>query len=196
MIYRFSLLRRPPAAAQGALAAHMIESQLDEIDIRILHTLQSDARISNVELARRVHLSPSPCLTRVRALERAGVIQRYVSLVNPLAVGFGVNVFLQISLETQARGALNSFENALRDRPEVVECYAMTGDWDYLLRVVLPDIEALEKFLVNELSRIPRISRIKSSFALKQVKYETALPLLLPEHKPRTKPRRTRSGGL
>ncbi len=173
----------------------MVDIQLDEVDIRILQNLQADARVSNVELARRVHLSPSPCLTRVKALEKAGVIRRYVSLLNPLAVGLGVSVFLQISLETQVRAALDRFENAVRDRPGVLECYAMTGDWDYLLRVVLPDIDALEKFLVNELSRIPGISRIKSSFALKQVKYETALPLPLPKQKPGTKARRIRSDG-
>jgi Lrp/AsnC family leucine-responsive transcriptional regulator len=131
----------------------------------------------------------------VKALEKAGVTRRYVLLVNPLAVGLGVSVFLQISLESQARAALDSFENAVRDRPEVLECYAMTGAWDYLLRVVLPDIEALEKFLVNELSRVPGISRIQSSFALKQVKYETALPLPLPDQRPRMKHRRIRSGG-
>jgi Lrp/AsnC family leucine-responsive transcriptional regulator len=169
----------------------MIENLLDEIDIRILHHLQADARVSNVELARRVRLSPSACLTRVKALERTGVIRRNVWLVNPQAVGLGVSVFLQISLESQVRAALDSFESAVRDKPQVLECYAMTGAWDYLLRVVLPDIEALEKFMVNELSRIPGVSRIQSSFALKQVKYETALPLPLPD----TKPRRIRSRG-
>ncbi len=172
----------------------MTVNLLDEIDIRILQYLQADARLSNVELARRVHLSPSACLTRVKALE-GGVIRQYVSLVNPQAVGLGVSVFLQISLESQVRAALDRFENAVRDRPAVLECYAMTGAWDYLLRVVLPDIEALEKFLGSELSRIPGISRIQTSFALKQVKYETALPLPLPDKK-RKKPRRIGSGSL
>jgi Lrp/AsnC family leucine-responsive transcriptional regulator len=168
--------------------------RLDEIDIRILHLLQTDARLSNVELARRVNLSPSPCLTRVRALERTGVIQRYVSLLNPLAVGLGVSVFIQISLETQSHAAFETFEAAVRDRPEVMECYVMTGDSDYLLRVVLPDIVALEKFVVNELSRIPGIARIKSSFALKQVKYETALPLPSPSEAARHAPSGFRRG--
>ena len=167
----------------------MTEYRLDEIDIRILHNLQVDGRLSNVELARRVHLSPSPCLARVKALEESGVIQRYVSLLNPLAVGLGVSVFIQVSLKTQGRTALKSFEGAVRERPEVVECYVMTGDTDYLLRVVLPDIAALEKFLLDELSRFPGISRITSSFALKQVKYETALPLPLTGQRPRTKTR-------
>ena len=171
----------------------MTNSNLDEIDIRILHNLQADARLSNVELARRVHLSPSPCLARVKALEKSGVIQRYVSLLNPLAVGLGVNVFIQISLKTQTRTALKSFESAVRNRPEVMECYVMTGDTDYLLRVVLPDIATVEKFIVDELSRFPGISRITSSFALKQVKYETALPLPPPEKKQQKKGRRGRS---
>jgi DNA-binding Lrp family transcriptional regulator len=166
---------------------------LDEIDIRILHNLQADANLSNVELARRVNLSPSPCLARVRALEKAGVIQRYVSLLNPLAVGLGVSVFIQIRLENQVRATLETFEAAVRDKPEVMECYVMTGDADYLLRVALPDIVALERFLLDELSRIPGISRINSSFALKQVKYETALPLPSPQEEPRTNPRSTRS---
>jgi DNA-binding Lrp family transcriptional regulator len=170
----------------------MTNYPLDEIDIRILQNLQTDARLSNVELARRVHLSPSPCLTRVRALEKAGVIQRYVSLLNPLAVGLGVSVFIQISLKTTGRAALKSFESAVSERPEVMECYVMTGDTDYLLRVVLSDIAALERFLVDDLSRIPAISRIVSSFALKQVKYETALPLPSLEQKPRTNAGRAR----
>jgi Lrp/AsnC family leucine-responsive transcriptional regulator len=173
----------------------MTVNRLDEIDTSILHNLMADARVSNIELARRVHLSASACLTRVKALEKAGVIQRYVSLVNPLAVGLGVSVFLQISLETQVRAALDKFEKSVRDRPEVLDCYAMTGDWDYQLRVVLPDFEALEKFLVSELPRIPGISRIRSSFAVRQVKYETALPLPAPAQKLRAKPRRTRSDG-
>jgi Lrp/AsnC family leucine-responsive transcriptional regulator len=172
----------------------MTAVRLDEIDIRILHYLQADARLSNVELARRVHLSPSPCLTRVRALEKAGVIQRYVSLLNPLAVGLGVSVFIQISLETQSHAAFETFEGAVRNKPEVMECYVMTGDSDYLLRVVLPDIVALEKFVVDELSRIPGISRIKSSFALKQVKYETALPLPSVQEAPQKAPRGSTRG--
>ena len=121
--------------------------------------------------------------------------EKEYTAVNPQAVGLGVSVFLQISRESQVRAALDSFENAVRDRPQVLQCYAMTGAWDYLLRVVLPDIEALEKFLVNELSRIPGISRIQSSFALKQVKYQTALPVHIPRQgrgRPGIRPRERR----
>jgi Lrp/AsnC family leucine-responsive transcriptional regulator len=150
---------------------------LDEIDLRILHELQGNARLSNVALAEHVHLSPSPCLARVRALEREGVIDRYVTLVKPLAVGLGVSVFIQITLEKQATEALQVFEAAVQRRPEVMECYLMTGDSDYLLRVVVADVQALERFIVDELAPIPGIANIRSSFALKQVKYQTALPL-------------------
>lgn len=155
----------------------MIAAELDDIDLRILEQLQSDAKLTNVELAARINLSPSPCLTRVRALERAQVIDRYVTLLNPLAIGLGVSVFIQISLDTQVRQALEDFEAAIASRAEVMECYLMTGDADYLLRVVVPDVQALERFIVDELTRVPGIARIRSSFALKQVKYETALPL-------------------
>lgn len=159
----------------------MPSTRIDEIDLRILDQLQADAKVSNVELARRVNLSPSPCLARVKALERAGVIQRYVTLLSPHAVGLGVSVFIHVSLETQVRSSLEAFEAAVRDKPEVMECYVMTGDEDYLLRVAVSDLVALERLLLDELSRIPGISRIKTSFALKQVKYETALPLAATE---------------
>lgn len=151
--------------------------KLDEIDLHILRELQGNARLTNVALAEKVHLSPSPCLARVRALEREGVIDRYVTLLKPLAVGLGVSVFIQITLEKQATEALEVFETAVRRRPEVMECYLMTGDADYLLRVVVADIQALERFILNELSPIPGIANIRSSFALKQVKYQTSLPL-------------------
>jgi len=158
----------------------MSEGNLDEIDFRILEQLQSDAKLTNVELAARIHLSPSPCLARVRALEKDRVIDRYVTLLNPLAIGLGVSVFIQISLDTQVRQALEDFEAAISARAEVMECYLMTGDADYLLRVVVTDVQALERFIVDELTRVPGIARIRSSFALKQVKYETALPLSPP----------------
>jgi DNA-binding Lrp family transcriptional regulator len=151
--------------------------KLDQIDAKILSELQDNARLSNVALAERVHLSPSPCLARVRALEREGVIDRYVTLVKPLAVGLGVSVFIQITLEKQSTEALEVFETAVGRRPEVMECYLMTGDADYLIRVVVADVQALERFILDELSPIPGIANIRSSFALKQVKYQTALPL-------------------
>jgi DNA-binding Lrp family transcriptional regulator len=150
---------------------------LDATDWKILGRLQDDARVSNVELAKAVHLSPSPCLSRVRALEEAGVIGRYVTLLDPLKIGLQVSVFIQVSLEKQMRNALDTFESSVLARDEVMECYLMTGDADYLLRVIVPDVQSIERFIVDYLAKIPGVSSIKSSFALKQVKYKTALPL-------------------
>jgi DNA-binding Lrp family transcriptional regulator len=151
--------------------------RFDAKDLRILERLQRDARIANVDLARAVHLSPSPCLARVRALEASGVISRYVTLLDPIRLGLTVSVFVQVTLEKQIEPMLDKFERAVRERPEVMECYLMTGDADYLLRVVVPDVPALERFIVDVLAKMPGIGNIRSSFALKQVKYETALPL-------------------
>lgn len=155
----------------------MLPIQLDEIDVKILRRLQEHARISNVELADEVCLSPAPCLRRVKALEDAGVIRKYVTLLEPSAVNLGVTVFVQISLDLQVEGRLEIFEHAIMQRPEVLECYLMTGDADYLLRVIVPEVSAYEHFLRDFLTRIESAARIKSSFALKQVKYLTALPL-------------------
>ena len=152
-------------------------STLDTIDRKILAALQDDARMSNVELADVIGLSPSPCLRRVRALERAGVIRRYVTLLDQARVGLPVSVFVSVSLERQVEPALETFEAAIQQRPEVVECYLMTGDADYLLRVVTQDLTAYERFLMDHLTRIPGVNSIKSSFALKQVAYRTALPI-------------------
>ncbi|MEI2416602.1 Lrp/AsnC family transcriptional regulator [Orrella sp. JC864] len=155
----------------------MAKQALDDIDRRILHELQHNGRLSNVELAARVHLSPSPCLARVKALESRGIIERHVTLLNPQRIGMNVNVFIQISLDKQVKETLDTFERAIRALPNVMECYLMTGDSDYLVRVVVPDMQALERMVVNELTRIPGVANIRSSFALKQVKYSTALPL-------------------
>jgi Lrp/AsnC family leucine-responsive transcriptional regulator len=151
--------------------------QLDALDLKILAELQQDSSLTNVELAKRVHLSPSPCLTRVKALETNGVIDRYVALANPRALGLGLNVFINISLKEQTKKALAEFERRIAEHDEVMECYLMTGEADYLLRVVVPDLAAYEQFLKTHLTRISGVSSIKSSFALKQVRYETALPL-------------------
>ena len=151
--------------------------KLDATDLRILAELQTNGALSNVELARRVHLSPSPCLARVKALEHNGVINRYVALANAAALGLGLNVFISISLKEQSKAALAEFEQRIAEHDEVMECYLMTGDSDYLMRVALPDIAALEKFILEQLTPISGIEKIRSSFALKQVRYKTALPL-------------------
>ena len=151
---------------------------LDAIDLRILAALQENARIANTDLSAAVGLSPAPCLRRVRALEERGVIRKHVSLVSPAAVGLPVSVFVSISLERQVEEALKRFERVILARPEVMECYLMTGDADYLLRVVCADLGAYERFVLDHLTKVPGVSSIRSSFALKQVKYSTALPLL------------------
>jgi DNA-binding Lrp family transcriptional regulator len=150
---------------------------LDAVDLRILRELQQDGSLTNVELARRVHLSPSPCLARVKALEAAGVIRQYVALADPKAVGLGLSVFINISLKEQSRESLAEFERRIAEHDEVMECYLMTGDSDYLIRVAVADIAALERFILEQLTPIPGIEKIRSSFALKQVRYKTALPL-------------------
>jgi Lrp/AsnC family transcriptional regulator, leucine-responsive regulatory protein len=150
---------------------------VDLIDRKILSALQNNARITNAELADRVGLSAAPCLRRVRALEQSGVIRKHVTLLDPAALDLGVTVFVQISLDLQVEDRLELFERAIVARPEVLECYLMTGDSDYLLRVVVPDVQAYERFLKESLTRIKGVAGIKSSFALKQAKYSTALPL-------------------
>ena len=149
----------------------------DATDLNILEALQQDASLSNVELARRVHLSPSPCLARVRALEARGLIRQYVALLDAKQLGLHLNVFISISLKQQSREALEEFEARIGIRDEVMECYLMTGDADYLLRVAVPDMPALERFILEQLSPIAQVEKIRSSFALKQVRYKTALPL-------------------
>ena len=151
-------------------------SALDGIDRHILESLQRDGRLSNTDLAEKVGLSASPCWRRVKALEETGIIKGYVALVDAKAVGLPVSVFMSVSLTTQVQSALQRFEKAVQQRPEVMECYLMTGDSDYLLRVVVPDLEAYERF-VMDFTRIAGVGQIRSSFALRPVKQGTALPM-------------------
>jgi Lrp/AsnC family leucine-responsive transcriptional regulator len=150
---------------------------LDTTDYRILHHLQNNARISNIELAEAIGLSPSPCLRRVKALEEAGVIKRYAGIVDAGAVGLPISIFVNVSLQRQERSGLEEFESLISSYPQVMECYLMTGSSDYLVRIVAPDLQAYERFLADKLTRIPGVANIQSSFALKQVVYNTELPL-------------------
>jgi Lrp/AsnC family leucine-responsive transcriptional regulator len=150
---------------------------LDETDRKILTALQEDGRISLSDLSARVALSPSPCLRRIRRLERAGIISRYVAVLDQAKVGLPVSVFVSIKLESQRVEALERFKKAIARWPEVLECYLMTGPRDYLLRIVVADLEAYEKFLKQKLTRIDGVSSIESSFALEQAKYSHILPL-------------------
>ena len=151
--------------------------QLDAIDRRLLKALQSNARMSNAELAKLVGLSPSPCLRRLKILEDKGVIARYVALLDQERVGLPVSVFISIRLERQQEGALEKFEAEIKNYDEVLECYLMTGQRDYLLRVVAQDLRSYERFLKDKLTRIDGVASIESSFALSQVKYSNSLPL-------------------
>ena len=153
------------------------KTDLDEIDRRILASLQAHARLRNVELAEQVGLSASPCLRRVKRLEETGVIRGFATLVDPEAVGLPVSVFVQVTLERQAEAALEAFESHITEWPEVMECYLMTGDADYLLRVVAADLTAYQEFLMNKLTRVEGVASIKSSFALRRIAYRTALPV-------------------
>jgi Lrp/AsnC family leucine-responsive transcriptional regulator len=154
-----------------------LKFDLDEIDRRILMALQGNAKLRNVELADAVGLSASPCLRRVKHLEDTGVIRGYATLVDPEAIGLPVSVFVQVTLEKQAESSLEAFETHIAGWPEVMECYLMTGDADYLLRVVAADLTAYQEFLMQKLTRVAGVASIKSSFALRRIQYRTALPL-------------------
>ncbi|MBL8570584.1 MAG: Lrp/AsnC family transcriptional regulator [Phreatobacter sp.] len=151
--------------------------RLDAIDRRILAELQRDGRMTNQALAERVGLSPTPCLRRVRILEEAGVIRSYVAVVDQKAVDLPVSVFISIKLERQREEDLDRFAAAVARWPEVMECYLMTGQRDYLLRVVCADLPAYERFLKDKLTKHDGLASIESSFALTQVKHTNVLPI-------------------
>ncbi len=150
---------------------------LDPFDLQILQALQADADLSMQELGERVGLSHTPCWRRVKKLEAAGVIRSRVTLLDPESLGLSVNVFVQISLGTQQQDALNRFEAAVQNIPEIVECYTVSGDRDFLLRVVVEDVSAYERLLKTTLVHLPEVTNVSSTFALRQVKYTTELPL-------------------
>ncbi len=150
---------------------------LDRIDIDILKILQLDAGISNLELADKVCLSPSPCSRRVKILEEAGFFRGKVTLLNPKTVGLSVNVFMQITLTRQKKKYLTTFEKDIGQWPEVMECYLVTGDFDYLVRAAVTDLIGYQ-LLLDKVSEMEGINHIKSSFSLKQICYKTELPLL------------------
>ncbi|MEM7189249.1 MAG: Lrp/AsnC family transcriptional regulator [Pseudomonadota bacterium] len=151
---------------------------MDAIDRRIIRELQRDGRISNQDLADRVGLSPSPCLRRVRNLEKSGILKGYAALVDQEKYGLPVDVFVSISLESQRDDALKAFEAAVLRLDEIMECYLMTGSRDYLLRVVCDGLKSYERFTREQLARLPGIRSIESSFALGRVKTRVSLPEL------------------
>jgi len=151
--------------------------KLDRTDRTILAELQRDGRLSNRELAEKVHLSESACLRRVRALEDAGVIDRYAALISQSKVGLPGNVFVSITLNRQEQTDLAAFEEAVKGVPEVMECYLMTGAQDYLLRVVVSDAADFERLHSQHLTRLPGVARVQSSFALRTVRKSVELPV-------------------
>jgi len=154
---------------------------MDYIEYKILSTLQKNARLTNLELAKQVGLSASPCLRRVKALENTGIISGYSAIIDQNKVDLSVNVFVQVSLERQSEEGLEVFEEKIIEYNEVMEAYLMTGEADYLLRIVVKDLQTYEKFLKENLTRIPGISSIRSYFSLKQVTRKYNLPIINPK---------------
>lgn len=151
--------------------------ELDRIDRRMLAVLQEDGRIPNSALARRVGLSESATLRRLRRLEESGLIDGYVLLVNQARAGKPGNIFVEIALTAQEEAALSAFEAAVQERPEILECYLMSGEYDYLLRVVVADFADYERIHREHLTRLPFVGRVRSSFTLRTVLRRTSIPL-------------------
>jgi DNA-binding Lrp family transcriptional regulator len=150
---------------------------LDRYDRALLQVLQREGRITNSELAARVHLSESACLRRVRALESAGLIEGYAAVINQQRAGCPLDVFVSITLERQERADLRAFEDAVRKVPEVMECYLMSGEYDYLVRVVVADTADFERVHSQHLTSLPHVARVHSSFALRTVQKSRELPI-------------------
>ncbi|MEE8379788.1 MAG: Lrp/AsnC family transcriptional regulator [Gammaproteobacteria bacterium] len=150
---------------------------LDKTDRAILHELQLDGKLSNVNLSERVNLSESACLRRVKILEEAGVIERYAMIVNQDAIGVSGNVFVEISLLRQQQEDLDAFEKSIKEVPEMMECYLMTGEFDYLLRVVVADASDYERIHHNSLTNLPGVARVRSSFTLRTITKRTEIPV-------------------
>jgi Lrp/AsnC family leucine-responsive transcriptional regulator len=155
----------------------MPQSQLDRTDVRMLDHLQRDARISVVQLAQRVSLTPTPCARRLQKLEREGLIAGYVTLLDQARAGLPVNAFVEVKLVRERKDEAKLFEERIHNLPEVMECYAMSGGYDYLLRVVSADLEQYNRFLRDQLLEIASVDTVQTSFALERLIYRTSLPL-------------------
>jgi Lrp/AsnC family leucine-responsive transcriptional regulator len=155
----------------------MRPDEIDERDRAILRALMSDGRLTNLELAERVHLSPSACLRRVRLLEESGLIAGYVMLLDPDVAGLSGAAFVSVTLEQQGRATLDRFEHDVRRHPEIIECYLLAGASDYLLRVAFRDARDFERIHTDILTQLPGVSRVQSTLALRTVKKTTALPV-------------------
>ena len=151
--------------------------ELDNYDRHILRILQQDGRISNQQLADEVGLSTAACWRRVRALEENGVLQQYTALVDPQKLNYSLCVFLLVSLSRHSKDNAREFEEAVFTCPEVLQCYAVTGNADFVLRVVIPDMATYDHFLTEKIFSLPGVSQVKSNFALREVKNDTAVPV-------------------
>jgi DNA-binding Lrp family transcriptional regulator len=177
------IFRRPvvlypgPRVGLGTIKALMARIKLDKIDRRILRDLQENGRMTNVELATRAGISAPPCLRRVRALEEAGYIQGFHADLNPEMLGFGVTVFAQVGLTSQAETDLVAFESLVRAWPLVRECHMLAGEADFLLKIVARDWDAYNRFLTNDLTSAPNVSHVKSALAIRRSKQVYGVPV-------------------
>lgn len=151
--------------------------RLDDIDRRILAELQSDGRMTNVELARRVGISPPPCLRRLRALEEAGVVEGYSAKVDAKALGYEVTAFAMVGLDSQAEADLKAFEERVRGWPNVRECHMLNGEIDFILKIVAPDLAQFQRFLTEKLTSAPHVASVKTAFTIRTTKAEPGVPL-------------------
>lgn len=151
--------------------------ELDEMDCVVLHHLQQDARITNTELARRVNLSPAGLQKRLRKLEDAGIVERYVTIVNREALGFDMLCFVQVTLQRHEPQAVDGFKRQVQTMPEVLECHHITGEYDYLLKVIVRNRKHLEQFILETLTPVPGMDKIRTSLVLSEIKVTTAVPV-------------------
>src|SRR5919201_2524974 len=158
-------------------AAEEKHMSLDRVDRRLLEVLQSEGRLPNAALAERVHLSPSPCLRRLKALEKAGVIEGYRAMLDREAVGLGLTVFVEVKVQAPSEETALAVEDAVRKLPEVVSCHIVSGAADFLLEVVVPDLRAYERLLLGSLLKLPQVDDVRSNFAIRTVKPPSPLPL-------------------
>lgn len=174
----------------------MRRSHLDLIDWQILQALQEDGRMTNIDLARRVGISAPPCLRRVRALEEAGVITRYMALLDKPSLGFDVTAFAMVKLQSQAETDLNAFEDKARVWPIVRACFMLSGEIDFLLRCVAPDLNSFQSFVIHDLTAAPNVASVKTSLVIRSAKESAGLPLELnmPEAAPGRRRARREAG--
>ena len=156
----------------------MADTNLDEIDLKILQRLQDDGRITNVELANSVGLTAPPCLRRMRALEDQGVINPYHAAINPTKMGYTITVFAMVSLKSQAETDLQAFEKHVQKLPEVRECYMLNGEIDFILKVVAKDLQQFQSFLTSQLTAAPNVASVKTSLTIRSAKHLPGVPIM------------------